>query len=635
MRRSFPLFLLAARLGVAQVVPAPAPIPPLPGVAFVRENYSKFEYRIPMRDGVKLFASVYVPKDVFAEGKTYPIMMMRTPYNVAPYGVDQYRGTLGPSELFAREKFIFVYQDVRGRYMSEGEYVLIRPHKPVKKGPKDTDESSDTYDTIDWLIKNVPGNTGKVGIWGISQPGFYATAAMIDAHPALVAVSPQAPVTDYFMGDDVYHNGAFMLSHRFGFYQGFRPREGEPAPPPRTVPFDYGTPDGYEFYLNLGSLANVDEKYFKHQQPYWLLNIEHTTYDEVWQSRAIWKHLKGLKPAVMLVGGWYDTEDPQGLLRQFQFMEKNSPPPFDMLVMGPWNHGGFARGDGDRLGNVNFGSKTGPYYREKIEFPFFLFYLKAKGEGSFPKAWVFQTGTNQWRKFDAWPPKGSTATNLFLDSKGNLSWQQPAVADFDEYLSDPNKPVPYIGRIFNGVLSSYMTEDQRFAATRPDVLVYKTEVLDHDVSVVGPISVDLKVSTTGTDSDFDVKLVDVFPGDYPDLNGTPPADPANLIRMGGYQQLVRGEPFRGKFRKSFEKPVPFEPGKPDRITFQLPDVAHTFRPGHRIMVQIQSTWFPLTDRNPQKFMEIPKALATDFVKATQRVYRGGADGSRIQLQIVE
>jgi putative CocE/NonD family hydrolase len=457
---------------------------------------------------------------------------------------------------------------------------------------------------------------------------------MIDAHPALVAVSPQAPVTDYFLGD-VYHNGAFMLRHRFGFYQAFRPREGDPAPPARTVPFDYGTPDGYEFYLNLGSLANIDEKYFKHQQPYWLLNIEHTTYDEVWQSRAIWKHLKGIKPPVMLVGGWYDTEDPQGLLRQFQFIEKNSPPPIAMLVIGPWNHGGFARGDGDRLGNVNFGSKTGPYYREQIEFPFFLYYLKAKGDGKFPKAWVFQTGINQWRMFDAWPPKNATSATLFLDAKGSLSWREAAAPDFDEYLSDPNKPVPYIGRIFSGVLSTYMTEDQRFAATRPDVLVYKTEELDRDISVFGPISVDLKVSTTGTDSDFDVKVIDVYPGDYPDLNNATPADPANVIRMGGYQQLVRGEPFRGKFRKSFEKPVPFEPGKPDRITFTLPDIAHTFRPGHRIMVHIQSTWFPLTDRNPQEFMEIPKALATDFVKATQRVYRGGADGSRIHLQIVE
>jgi hypothetical protein len=610
--------------------------------AAVRESYTKFEYRIPMRDGVKLFTSVYIPKDVFSDARTYPIMLTRTPYSVAPYGIDQYRAGLGPSELFEREKFIFIYQDVRGRYMSEGEYTINRPHKPAKNGPKDTDESTDTNDTIAWLIKNVPGNTGKVGLYGISQPGFYATAGMIDAHPALVAVSPQAPVTDYYMGDDVYHNGAFMLAHRFSFYMGFLPREGDPEPPQPRLPFTYGTPDGYEFYLDMGSLSNADEKYFKHKQPYWLLNIEHTTYDEVWQSRAIWKHLKAIKPAIMLVGGWYDTEDPQGLLRQFYFMEQNTPPA-DMLVMGPWNHGGFARGDGERLGNVNFGSKTAKYYRENIELPFFLHYLKGKGEGQFPKAWVFQTGMNQWRRFDSWPPAAARPTDLFLEAKGKLSWRQPSEEGYEEYLSDPNKPVPYIGRIASRVLSSYMTEDQRFAATRPDVLVFRTDVLDHDVTVFGPIHVDVKVSTTGTDSDFDVKLIDVYPGDFPDYDNptaapgsSPAAVPAqSAVPMGGYQQLIRGEPFRGKFRKSFEKPVPFEQGKPDRIMFDLPDIAHTFRQGHRIMVQIQSSWFPLTDRNPQKFVDIPMARPTDFVKATQRVYFGGPDGSRIQLRITD
>jgi len=619
--------------------------PQTPGTSlrdFVRENYTKFEYRVPMRDGVKLFTSVYIPKDVFTDARTYPIMMQRTGYNVAPYGIDQYRASLGPSELFAREKFIFVYQDIRGRYMSEGDYVVIRPHKPVKSGPKDTDESTDTWDTIDWLVKHVPGNIAKVGMYGISQPGFYATAGMIDAHPALVAVAPQAPVTDYYMGDDSYHNGAFMLAHRFNFYQGFRAREGsEPGVPTAAPAFQFGTPDGYDFYLELGSLANVDEKYFKHKQPLWNLNIDHTTYDEVWQSRAIWKHLKNIKPAVMLVGGWYDTEDPQGLLRQHDFMQKNGPPPVNMLVMGPWNHGGFARGDGERLGNVNFGSKTAAYYRERIELPFFLYHLKGRGEAKFPQAYVFQTGMNQWRKFEAWPPSNAKPTEIYLDSKGKLAWQQPAQSAFDEYLSDPNKPVPYIGALATRVLNSYMTEDQRFAAMRPDVLVYKSEVLDRDVTVFGPIQVDLKVSTTGTDSDFDVKLIDVYPGDTPDYNvpapppaapGAPPATPT-VSMMGGYQQLVRGEPFRGKFRKSFEKPVPFEPGKPDRITFAMPDIGHTFRAGHRIMVQIQSSWFPLTDRNPQKFMEIPKALSSDFVKATQRVYFGGVDGSKITLRI--
>jgi putative CocE/NonD family hydrolase len=600
---------------------------------FVRENYTKFEYRVPMRDGVKLFTSVYVPKDAITDGHKYPIMLQRTGYSVAPYGIDQYRANLGPSDLFAREKFIFVYQDIRGRYLSEGDYVVIRPHKPVKKGATDTDESTDTWDTIDWLVKNVPSNSGKVGMYGISQPGFYATAGMIDAHPALVAVAPQAPVTDYYMGDDSYHNGAFMLAHRFAFYQGFRAREGsDPAIPTPAPAFQFGTPDGYDFYLQLGSLANADEKYFKHQQPLWNLNVDHTTYDEVWQSRAIWKYLKNIKPAVMLVGGWYDTEDPQGLLRQHEFMKKNGPPAVNMLVMGPWNHGGFARGDGDRLGNVNFGSKTAVYYREKIELPFFLYHLKGRGDGKFPQAWVFQTGVNQWRKFEKWPPAEAASTSIWLDAKGALSWKMPDQAGFDEYLADPSKPVPYIGALGTRVLNSYMTEDQRFAAKRPDVLVYQSPVLDHDVNVFGPITVDLKVSTTGTDSDFDVKLIDVYPADSPDYNT--PASPTPVVSiMGGYQQLVRGEPFRGKFRKSFEKPVPFEPGKPDRITFAMPDIAHTFRTGHRIMVQVQSSWFPLTDRNPQKFMEIPKALSTDFQKATQHVYYGTPDGAKLTFGV--
>jgi len=616
-------------------------------VAFVRENYSKYEHRVPMRDGVRLYVSVYVPKDVFTDRKTYPIMMQRTPYSVGPYGPDSFRDNLGPSEFFAKEKFIFVYEDIRGRYMSEGTFEQIRPHRPNKASPKDTDESSDTYDTIDWLIKHVPGNSGKVGLWGISQPGFYAAAGLIDSHPALAAVSPQAPVTDYYLGDDVYHNGAFMLAANFGFYFGFRPRLGDPERPKQMLPFDYGTPDGYEFYLNMGSLANSEEKYFKHENPLWTENLEHTSYDEYWQSRSMWKYFKAVKPAVMTVGGWFDAEDLQGPLRTFEYIEKNSPPAVNMLVMGPWTHGGFSRGDGDRVGNVNFGSKTGLFFREHIEFPFFLHELKGTGDGKFPKAWVFETGTNQWRRFDSWPPKEASPKTLFLEMKAGLSWEPAGAPGFDEYVSDPNKPVPYVGPVLMGMRFDYMTEDQRFASTRPDVLVYKTGPLDHDVTVMGPLDVDLKVSTTGTDSDFVVKLIDVYPPDFPDYNEAPrvagvPAPtvpprppPANQIQMGGYQQLVRGEPFRGKYRSGFDKPVAFKPGQPERISFHMPDVAHTFRAGHSIMVQVQSSWFPLTDRNPQKFMDIPKALSTDFVKATERVYYGGPDGSRIGVRVLE
>ncbi|MBS1875159.1 MAG: CocE/NonD family hydrolase [Acidobacteria bacterium] len=642
---------LVGLVGWAQVpqarIHAPAETVQAALVAFVRENYTKYERRVPMRDGVKLFTAVYVPKDVATYGKTYPVLFTRTPYSSGPYGEDKYRRSLGPSELFTREKYIFVYQDVRGRYMSEGEFVVVRPQKPVKSGPNDIDESTDAYDSIEWLLKNIAGNNGKVGIWGISQPGFFATASLIGAHPALAAVSPQAPVTDYYLGDDVYHNGAFMLAHRFGMYQGFRPREGDPAPPPPALPFEWGTPDAYEFFLNLGPLVNAEDKHFKGKQPYWALNVENTSYSEVWRSRSIWRYLGGVRPAVLTVGGWFDSEDPQGPLRMFEFMEKNSPPATNVLVMGPWTHGGFARGDGDHVGNVTFGSKTSEFYRKQIEFPFFQHFLKGSGDGKFPKAWAFETGTNQWRRFESWPPRQAKAQPLYLSAGGRLTRDSDSTPSYTEYLADPAKPVPYIAHIAKGVRGDYMTEDQRFAAYRPDVLVFRTEPLDHDVTVFGPISVDLKVSTTGTDSDFVVKLIDVYPGDYPDYSAPvaddpdeppsrPPRDePANTIRMGGYQQLVRGEPFRGKYRKSFEKAIPFEPGKPDRITFRMPDVGHTFRQGHRIMVQVQSSWFPLTDRNPQKFVDIPKARESDFVKATQRVYSGGADGSRIELFVFE
>ncbi len=616
-----------------------APQPAEVNAGYVRENYSKYEYKIAMRDGIKLFTAVYVPKDVAAEDKKYPILMERTPYNAAPYGEDKFPASLGPSPLFTREKFIFVYQDVRGRYMSEGDFTIARPQKPVKKGPQDTDESTDAYDTIDWLVKNIPGNTGKVGIWGVSQPGFFATAALIDAHPALVVVSPQAPVTDYYLGDDVYHNGAFMLAARFNMYQGFRPRGDEPTPPVPALPFDYGTPDGYDFYLSMGTLANADERYFKHAQPYWEMNVKNSTYNDFWQARSIWRYLKDIKPAVMLVGGWYDQEDPQGLFRQYYQLKKDSPETADMLVVGPWVHGGFARGDGDRVGNVTFGSKTAEYYREKVELPFFLHYLKGQDIGKLPKAWVFETGVNQWRKYDDWPPKSAKATDLFLSGKSVLSWKSQSDVGIDEYVSDPAKPVPYIGYVLPGVRYDYMTEDQRFSASRTDVLVYKTEPLDHDITVSGPITVDLKVSTSGTDSDFDVKVIDVFPANYPNYDapdGPAPAQrslPASFVQLGGYEELIRGEPFRGKYRKSFSNPIPFEPGKPERITFKMPDVLHTFRTGHRIMVQVQSSWFPLTDRNPQKFVDITNALSTDFVKATERVYLGGADGSKIELLV--
>jgi putative CocE/NonD family hydrolase len=605
-------------------------------IEYTREHYVKHEYRIPMRDGIKLFTVVYVPKD---DGQAYPIMMQRTPYSVTPYGLDNYKPILGPSELFEKEGFIFVYQDVRGRYLSEGEFVDIPFHKTRFSGPMDTDESTDTYDTVDWLVKNVPNNNGKAGIWGVSYGGFYAAFGMIDAHPALVAASPQAHIGDVADGDDAFHNGAFYLAANFGFYQFFEPRLGGPAISGRPMARFARAPDAYDFFLRMGPLARSEELYFKGKNPYWTANLEHPNYDEFWQVRSLVPHMKAIKPAVLFVGGWFDAEDLAGPLKLFYALEKNGPQGPNTLVMGPWSHGGWSRGAGDRLGNLSFKVKTGEFYRANIEFPFFLYHLKGKGEGlrgpdggDVPKAWVFGTGANEWRRFAVWPPREAREKTLYLGPGGTLSFEPAAgkAAAYDEYVSDPNRPVPVIGHAGDGMPGDYMSEDQRFAARRPDVLVYETEPLESDVTIAGPVSPSLRVSTSGTDSDFVVKLIDVYPNDSPD----PAPNPAR-VRMGGYQQLVRGEPFRGKFRKSLTKPEPFKPGKAATIDFSMPDVCHTFLKGHRIMVQIQSSWFPLTDRNPQKFVDIPKAKASDFKKAVERLYRGGPEGSRIRVLVLK
>ena len=598
------------------------------GLEFIKSHYTKYEFRIPMRDGKKLFTSVYVPKDAAAQ---YPIMFDRTPYSVSPYGIDNYKTSLGPSEKFAKENFIFVYQDVRGRYLSEGDFTNMTPHRDVKRGPQDTDESSDTFDTIEWLIKNVPNNNGKVGMWGISYPGFYTSAGIIDAHPALKAASPQAPIADWFIGDDFHHNGTLYLPHMFRFFSSFghpRPTPTLP-PPPGANNFALTQQDGYSFFLGLGPLTNVNEKYFKQDVPFWTEMTQHGAYDEFWQARDLRPHLKNIKPAVMTVGGWFDAEDLFGALNTYKEIEKNSPGANNTLVMGPWYHGGWARSDGDSLGHVQFNSKTAVFYREEIEFPFFNFWLKGKGDGKLPEAYVFETGTNQWRKEDAWPPKDARSKSLYLHADGLLNFDPPKDgAAFDEYISDPNKPVPYIGSQAPGMTREHMVEDQRFASTRPDVLTYQTGVLDSDVTLAGPLTASLFVSTTGTDSDFVVKLIDVYPEDFPDPDPNPTG-----VHMGGYQQLVRGEPMRGKFRNSFSKPEPFTPGKVEKVEWVMPDIDHCFRRGHRIMVQVQSSWFPIADRNPQTFVDIYNAKITDFVKATQRIYRTPAAPSSIKINV--
>jgi putative CocE/NonD family hydrolase len=608
----------------------------------VKANYTKYEYRIPMRDGVHLFTSVYVPKD---SSRAYPFLINRTPYSVGPYGVDQYRTRLGPSPDFDKAGYIFVMQDVRGRWMSEGQFVEMRPHIDNKKSKQDVDDASDLYDTIDWLLKNVPNNNGNAGIWGISYPGFYTSASIIDSHPALKAASPQAPMTNLFMGDDAYHGGAFMLAANFGFYVFFTPQQNPQLPPKSPTDFDFGTKNGYDFYLNAGPIGTLS-KYLPGKSELFDDQMHHDTYDDYWKVRNLAPHMKNVHCAVLTVGGWFDAEDLQGPFSTFHAIDQNNSGIFNALVVGPWVHGGWARYDGEHLGRADFAADTADFYRKNILFPFFEQHLKNNSDAKLPKAYVFETGTNVWRRYSAWPPKDAETKTLYFHANGELSFDAPASesSSYDEYVSDPAKPVPFINYVAEEVPQEYMVSDQRFASSRPDVLVYETPVLQEDVTLAGPLSPHLFVSTTGTDSDWDVKLIDVYPADYPDskLDAPRPEDrekprvdvPPPSFTMAGYEQLIRGEPFRGKFRRSFEKPEPFTPGKVEEINSTIQDINHTFRRGHRIMVQVQSSWFPLTDRNPQTFVDIPNAKPTDFVKATERVYHTKEQASGIGVKVV-
>jgi hypothetical protein len=596
------------------------------GLEYIKANYTKHEFEIPARDGVKLFTAVYTPKDT---SKTYPILITRTPYSVSPYGVDRYRTALGPTELFAKAGYIFVYQDVRGRWMSEGTFEHLRPHNAHKSGPKDIDESSDTCDTIDWLLENIPGHNRRVGITGISYPGFYTVHGVLCGHPALKAASPQAPVTDMFLGDDFHHNGALFLPHAFNFL--VRVDQPEPHEPINkyTNPFDHGSTNGYEFFLRMGPLANANEKYLKNHSRFWNEMMKHPNYDEYWQVRATPQHVRGIKPAMLTVGGWFDAEDLYGPLKVYEAAEKNSPGARNMIVMGPWYHGQWSRDPGESLGFVKFNAKTSEFYREKIEFPFFEHLLKDKEDPKLPEAYMFETGTNQWRRHEEWPPKNARPVSLYFRDKGRLSFDGPLEERAaDEYTSDPAKPVPVVDYVAIGMTREYMVDDQRFASTRTDVLTYETEPLKGDFTVAGPLTVTLWVTTSGTDTDFVVKLIDVYPNDYPDPDPNP-----RQIRMGGFQQLVRGEPFRGRFRNSFSRPEPFRPGELAKVEFEMPDAYHAFRRDHKIMVQIQSSWFPLVDRNPQKFVDIYNARETDFQKATHQVHRTKTHASKVTVRV--
>ncbi|MGO9241081.1 MAG: CocE/NonD family hydrolase [Bryobacteraceae bacterium] len=598
------------------------------GLEWIRANYAQQEFRIPMRDGVRLYTLVYTPK---VTAHAVPILLERTPYGAGPRGENSYRSTLGPCAALARAGYIFVYQDVRGRYRSEGTFVEMRPQLNGRHGPRDIDESTDTYDTIDWLLKNIPGHNGRVGLYGTSYPGFYAAAGLLAGHPALKAVSPQAPMVDLFLGDDYAHNGAFFLAANFGFYWFFN-MTSTAHPDERRARFDYGTRDGYAFYLGMGPLSNAEERYYQHRNPYFSDLLEHTSYDEFWRSRSLEPHLHDIQPAVLDVGGWFDAEDLQGPLRLYRAASTRSPRSPVVLVMGPWMHGGWHDEGVDHLGPVQFGQLPAEYFENSIETRFFEKWLRDGEDPKLPAAWVFETGTNRWRQFAAWPPPAAHRRTLYLRQGGGLAFDPPREsAGFDEYVSDPARPVPFTSFIALGMVPEYMVDDQRFAARRPDVLVYQTPPLDTALTLAGPLGVRLQASTSGSDSDWVVKLIDVYPGDTPNPSPNP-----TRVQLGGYQQLVRGEPFRGRFWKSFEHPQPLPANQFVEIDYDMPDIFHTFRPGHRIMVQVQSSWFPLVDRNPQRFVpSIPFAKPEDFVPATERISRSAAAPSRIEVLVLE
>jgi putative CocE/NonD family hydrolase len=598
---------------------------------YVVNNYTKKAFYIPMRDGIKLYTQAYFPNDT---SKTYPILINRRPYGIHRYGEgkDTYRGVPGPSDLLTHEGYIFVEQDVRGTYMSEGEFEHVRPIKTVKSGPTDFDETTDTYDTIDWLLHNIPNNNGKVGVWGTSYMGYYSVIALIDSHPALAASAPGAPVADWFLGDDPHRNGAFYYLEGLSFFntEGYN----RPKPTQEIFPGFIQQPidDVYEFLLEVGPVSNIDARYFKGQNLFWSQIMEHGTYDDFWRERSTLPHLHGIKGPVLNIGGWFDAEDFFGTLNTYKFIEKNNPGIVNTLVIGPWYHGGWSDEQGEWLGDVklNAGSAAA-YFREKVELPFFNHCLKGAADPNLPEALVFETGTNVWREYDQWPPKQSTVENLYLRADGKISFAPPSESadnSYDEYVSDPADPVPFMGETVSEWTYEWTHADQRFAAARPDVLVYQTDVLENDVTIAGPMTAELFVSTSGTDSDWIVKLIDVYPDDAPDDS------PNEGVKMGGYQMLVRGDIMRGKFRNSFEKPQPFVPGEITRVAFEMLDINHTFRKGHRIMVQVQSTWFPLYDRNPQQFLDIYTAKPEDFIKATQRIYRSKDHPSHIVVNVV-
>lgn len=586
-------------------------------LASAQTKYEKHEYMIPMRDGTKLYTSVYVPTNV--DG-VHPIRLTRTPYSCRPYG-EEMRGSHGGSKKFAQAGYIFAYQDVRGRYMSEGDFIDIRPNNLFYTSLYDVDESTDTYDTIEWLVNNVPDNNGRVGMVGISYPGFYTAIGAVNSHPALKAVSPQAPVSDWFMGDDFNHNGAPFIWDQFKFMIGFgQPRLG-PNPNGTIRGESYDTNgDWYKFFLDLGPLSNIDKLYYKNNVKFWTDFQAHPDFDEWWQARSLPNRMTGVKCAVMTVGGWFDAEDTYGAQAIYRGTEKLNPGIYNTVVLGPWYHGMWARAPGRTFGDMDWGSNTSEFFQEQIEWPFFDAFLRGDGKPDLPEAYVFDSGAKKWSKFDQWPPAAIKETSLYLRRGKSLAIDDmpDSAQGFDQYVSDPKKPVPSEGGVLASRTREYMINDQRFASGRPDVLVYQTKPLEEDVTLAGPMFADLFVELTTTDADFVVKLIDVYP-----------TDPGN--KLSDYQMLVRGEIMPAKYRHSFQNPIAMTPGKVELVSYELPGIFHTFKKGHRIMVQVQSSWYPLAAMNPQTFGNIFKATAEDYVPTTIRIHRSTVRASRIRI----
>lgn len=586
---------------------------------YMRQHYDKVEYSIPMRDGAKLFTVVYIPKN---KKQKYPVLLNRTCYNASSYADFKTYGH--PSPYLIRDGYIFAFQDVRGRYMSDGEFNNMTPNMAGNdtKNKEAIDESSDTYDTIEWLLKKLKNDNGKVGILGISYPGFYSAAALPDAHPALVASSPQAPIADFFF-DDFHHNGVFLESYTaafavFGYQKKSNTKQGWFYD--KIMRF-YGQNiiNGYDFYLKLGALKNITNKYH-YDNFFWDQIVNHPNYDEFWQKRNLLPHLNGIKTSVMTVGGWFDAEDLYGPLNIYKTIEKNNPGIHNTIVMGPWGHGDWANEEGISTHNhIYFGDSISTFYMRDVERPFFAYHLKGEGSLSIPEALMFDTGKKTWEKYNVWPPKEIPPVSLSFGPDKKLLINQPANSVLTyHYTSDPADPVPYRSELEGLTFTprAFMSDDQRHASQRKDVLTFQTDVLTDSITLAGPIFAKLMVAITGTDADFIVKLIDVYPDNHPNYEHNP-----DFIKMGGYQQLVRSEVFRGRFRNSFETPEPFIPGEVTEVNVKLQDVLHTFKKGHRIMIQIHSTWFPYIDRNPQKYVDnIYKAEDTDFIKSTITIY---------------